>query len=70
MIDIHSVADLRGQNHESLYENECKMKGCKEDPYQLYVCRCAVYCAETENLDIPKCKWWIGRIDVIRTTVE
>lgn len=57
-IGIHSVADLRGKDPEELYAMDCRQKGYQEDRCQLYVFRCAVYFAETEDPDPTKCKWW------------
>lgn len=57
-LGIRQVADLRGQDPESLYLRECLMKGCQEDRCALYVWRTAVYYAEHETRDPEKLKWW------------
>lgn len=57
-LGIRQVADLRGQDPESLYLRECLMKGCQEDRCALYVWRTAVYYAEHEIRDPEKLKWW------------
>jgi len=57
-IGIHSIADLRGKDPEALYERDCLQKGFAEDKCQLYVFRCAVYFAETDDPEPEKLKWW------------
>lgn len=58
MLGYNSVSSLKGVNPEELYERECIMRGVKIDRCQLYVYRCAVYFAETENPEPEKLKWW------------
>ena len=58
MLGYNSVSSLKGANPEELYERECIMRGVKIDRCQLYVYRCAVYFAETENPNPKKLKWW------------
>jgi hypothetical protein len=53
-----SISSLKVQNPEEMYERECLLKGYKVDRCQLYVYRCAVYYAETENHEPHKLKWW------------
>jgi hypothetical protein len=53
-----SVSSLKGQNPEVMYERDCTLKGFKIDRCQLYIYRCAVYYAETENPEPEKLKWW------------
>lgn len=53
-----SVASLRGQDPQELYDRDCMRRGLQIDRCQLYVYRCAVYFAETENPDPEKLKWW------------
>lgn len=57
-IGIHSVGDLRGKDPEALYARDSLQKGFTEDKCQLYVFRCAVYFAETDNPEPEKLKWW------------
>lgn len=57
-LGITCVEDLKGKNPEDLYKQECEQKGVLIDRCQLYVYRCAVYYAETENPDPEKLKWW------------
>lgn len=58
MLGYNSVSSLKGANPEELYERECIMRGVRIDRCQLYVYRCAVYFAETENPEPEKLKWW------------
>jgi hypothetical protein len=53
-----SVSSLKGQNPAEMYKRECMLKGYKVDRCQLYIYRCAVYYAETENPEPEKLKWW------------
>lgn len=53
-----TIASLRGTDPEALYRRDCIRRGCQIDRCQLYVYRCAVYFAETEQPDPEKCKWW------------
>jgi len=57
-IVIHAVADLKGKNPEALYEQSNRFAGVTQDRCLLYVFRCAVYFAETENPEPEKLKWW------------
>ncbi|MCC7208975.1 MAG: helix-hairpin-helix domain-containing protein [Anaerolineae bacterium] len=53
-----SVAALRGQNPERLYEELCAHQGFRVDRCMLYVFRCAVYFATNERPDPHLLKWW------------
>lgn len=57
-LGFDSVASLKGQNPETLYERDCLMRGVKIDRCQLYVYRLAVYYAENQTHDPDKLKWW------------
>ena len=57
-LDIHAVTDLVGQDPETLYVRHCEQQGMPVDRCVLYVFRCAVYFAETENPDPDKLNWW------------
>lgn len=57
-IGYPSVASLRGADPEGMYNRECIRKGCAVDRCVLYVFRCAVYFAETEQPDPEKLRWW------------
>mgnify|MGYP000593995325 CR=1 FL=1 len=57
-IGIKSVSDLKGKNPEELYFRICEERGVPVDRCVLYVCRSAVYFAETEYPNPQKSKWW------------
>ena len=57
-LNIHAVSDLVGQDPEALYIRHCQQQGILVDRCVLYVFRCAVYFAETDNPDPDKLKWW------------
>ena len=57
-LGLRSVADLRGQNPQELYERSNRIAGTVQDRCLLYVYRCAVYFAETNKPDAEKLKWW------------
>lgn len=57
-IGISEIAGLRGQDPEELYARHNMYKGFTDDRCVLYVFRCAVYFAETENPDPEKLRWW------------
>jgi len=64
-IGIKNISDLRGRNLEELYQKICDKRGVKVDRCMLYVCREAVYFAETpENeMELEKLKWWNWKND-------
>jgi hypothetical protein len=59
-INIHTIADLKGKNPETLYELSNHHVGVVQDRCLLYVFRCAVYYAETPaaKRKPEKLKWW------------
>ena len=59
-IGIKSIADLKGQSPENLFEKSNKYTNAIQDRCVLYVFRCAVYYANTEKgkTDKEKLKWW------------
>lgn len=57
-LGITSLASLRGQDPEELYERDRALHGGVLDRCVLYVYRCAVYFAETERPEREKCSWW------------
>ncbi len=59
-IGIGKVSDLRGKDPERLYEKSNRLAGHVQDRCLLYVFRCAVYFAGTEERkrDPEKLKWW------------
>ncbi|MEW6238030.1 MAG: helix-hairpin-helix domain-containing protein [Candidatus Omnitrophota bacterium] len=57
-LGIRSVAGLRDENPEALYERFCQLLGRKADRCLLYVFRCAVNFASHEDCDPELLKWW------------
>ena len=59
-IGIYSVNELKGKNPEMLYEQSNKHADTIQDRCVLYVFRCAVYYANTNEKDRnpEKLKWW------------
>ncbi|MBP2653707.1 MAG: hypothetical protein H6Q73_1276 [Firmicutes bacterium] len=53
-----TVASLKNQDPEKMYNRHCELKGCCVDRCVLYVFRCAVYFASNEVLEPEKLKWW------------
>ncbi len=53
-----TIASLKGQYPQVMYERSCAIHGMQLDRCVLYVYRCAVYFAETACPDPEKCKWW------------
>ena len=53
-----TIDSLKGADPEKIYEAECLMKGICIDRCQLYVYRCAVYCAENGLYKASCVKWW------------
>lgn len=58
LLGYHTIASLKGQDPQEMYERECKLRGVKIDRCQLYLFRCVVYFAENEHPDPEKLKWW------------
>jgi hypothetical protein len=59
-IGIQKVSDLKGQNPEQLFDRSNEYAGKIQDRCLLYVFRCAVYYAETdeEEREEEKLRWW------------
>lgn len=57
-LGFRSVADLRDQNPEEMYKQLCIQQGTQIDRCMLYVFRCAVYYASTDNSAPEMLKWW------------
>ncbi len=59
-IGVRSIGDLKGSNPETLYDLLNRKTGTVQDRCLLYVFRCAVYYASTEESDQEpeKLKWW------------
>jgi hypothetical protein len=59
-IGIRRVEDLKGKSPEKMYQQSNQLAGMVQDRCLLYVFRCAVYFAETdeENREQQKLLWW------------
>ena len=57
-LGIREVADLKGGNPQSLYEESNRIVGQTQDRCLLYVFRCAVYFASTQDPDPELLQWW------------
>jgi hypothetical protein len=59
-IGIKSLADLKGQDPNKLYDLSNAFAGTVQDRCVLYVFKCAVYYAETPTYEqeTEKLKWW------------
>ena len=53
-----SVAELKGQDPQEMFERLCLRQGQYVDRCVLYVFRCAVYFAETGEPEPDLLKWW------------
>ncbi len=59
-IGIRTVSGLKGQTPEQLFDRSNEVAGTIQDRCLLYVFRCAVYYAETDEREREeeKLKWW------------
>lgn len=57
-LGYRAVEDLKNVDPEMLYEDLCRLQGCKVDRCMLYVFRCAVYFASNTTYDPQLLKWW------------
>ena len=57
-LGITRVAQLKGRNPQTLYDQLCTLTGAHQDRCVLYVFRCAVYYAAKSRHDPEKLKWW------------
>ena len=57
-LGIFALTDLEGKDPSAMYDELNRLRGVRNDPCVLYVFRCAVYFAETENPDPDLLKWW------------
>ncbi|RPJ39437.1 MAG: pathogenicity locus [Planctomycetaceae bacterium] len=57
-LGITRVGQLKGKDPEKLYRKLCNFKASPVDRCMLYVLRCAVYYASTEDPDPERLKWW------------
>jgi hypothetical protein len=57
-LGYRSVAELRGEEPEVMYQRLCELSGGHVDRCVLYVFRCAVYFSSNEARDPELLKWW------------
>ncbi|MDD5944491.1 MAG: helix-hairpin-helix domain-containing protein [Clostridia bacterium] len=57
-LGYNTIESLKNADPQQMYDEMCRISGTKLDRCVLYVFRCAVYYAETENPDKEKLKWW------------
>ena len=76
-LGYRSVAELRGEEPEAMYQRLCELSSGHVDRCVLYVFRCAVYFASGEARDPDLLKWWnwsdqrlAGRDQVISVSSE
>lgn len=55
---FRAVSDLKDLDPEALYDEFCRLQGCKVDRCMLYVFRCAVYFASNKTHEAHLLKWW------------
>ena len=60
-IGITTVDQLKGKEPERLYQQLCDFKAQPVDRCMLYVLRCAVYYASTDDPRPELLKWWNWR---------
>jgi hypothetical protein len=53
-----TVASLKGQDPQQMYQRDMALSGAPLDRCLLYVYRLAVYFAENKTHDAEKLKWW------------
>lgn len=57
-LGITSVRQLKGKDPERLYRKLCRFRASPVDRCMLYVFRCAVYYASTNDPDPELLQWW------------
>lgn len=59
-LGLRRVDELRGKDPQRLYDDFCRLRGMHVDRCMLYVFRCAVYYAETDEdeREPGKLLWW------------
>jgi hypothetical protein len=58
LLGYRSVAELRGEEPEAMYQRLCDLSGEHMDRCVLYVFRCAIYFASNDAHDPELLKWW------------
>jgi hypothetical protein len=64
------IQELRGEDPEALYARFCAEQGMHIDRCMLYVFRCAVYFAATEDPDPALLQWWAWKDGGVAFTRE
>lgn len=57
-LGITAVGQLKGRDPQELYDRLCRFKASPVDRCMLYVLRCAVYYASTDDPDPRLLQWW------------
>jgi hypothetical protein len=57
-LGFQSPSELRNQDPEKMYSDLCELRGQSLDRCVLYVFRCAVYAATSDQSDPELLKWW------------
>ncbi len=57
-LGYRTVADLKNEDPEAMYERLCALQGIRVDRCMLYTFRCAVYFASNQTHDTELLKWW------------
>jgi hypothetical protein len=57
-LGIRSVAALKDEDPEALYQRLCTLQGISVDRCMLYTFRCAVYYASNSEHDPKLLQWW------------
>ena len=59
------IDSLKGVSAQTLYEQECALRGFTLDRCQLYLCRAVEYFVNTDRPDPQKCKWWFWKDEFV-----
>lgn len=57
-LGYRSIAELKDQDPQDMYERLCALQGVKVDRCMLYTFYCIVYYASHDTHDPQKLKWW------------
>ncbi|MBM2814721.1 MAG: Pathogenicity locus [Ignavibacteria bacterium] len=57
-LGYRSVAEIKNESPEKMYEKSCELEGVRIDRCLLYVYKCAVYFASNSVHDPELLKWW------------
>jgi hypothetical protein len=57
-IGLRSLADVRANTPDDLYQRICDYQGIRVDRCMLYTMRCAVYYVSADQHDPDLLKWW------------